>query len=167
VTTTSPATEQRVARIQASVQRLVATVERAPAAPLERQPRPEDWSITQVLAHVAEILPYWSSQAREVAARAPGDVRPYGRTHEDPDRIAAVEQHAHDSRENSLARVRASLDEAVGMLRAIPAEGWSRTALHARRGEMSVEQIVDQFLIDHLEEHCAQLEQTLAAVGHS
>ena len=42
-----------------------------------------------------EMLPYWAEQARAVAARSQ-DGEAFGRTHDDPERIAAVRQHARD-----------------------------------------------------------------------
>ncbi len=124
----------------------------------------EEWSVMKVLAHAAELLPYWARQAVDVAAREENG-RPFGRTHDDPDRIDAVEGHARDRLEDVVPRIQAGLDETLRLLRGIPASGWARTAHHARRGEMSVEQIVDQFLVDHLDEHLVQADRAIQAHG--
>src|SRR5205823_1082285 len=90
------------------------------------------------------------------------DNQPFGRTHDDPERIRAVEEHAGESLEKAIELVQEALRECVQTLRAIPAEGWRRTARHARRGELTVEQFVDMFLVEHVEEHRRQAEATIA-----
>lgn len=152
--------DERAARIETAVDQLLKQVGGIPCEQQERVSKPGGWSIVQVLAHVAELLPYWSHQARAVAGRLFDD-QPFGRTHDDPDRIAAVEAHAHDDVGAILPRIRAALTEAAADVRAIPAAAWRRTGRHARRGEMTVEQLVDQFLVEHLEEHTQQVEAML------
>jgi dipeptidyl aminopeptidase/acylaminoacyl peptidase len=151
--------EKRARRIESLIETLLERADTIPADALYREPRVGDWSIAKILAHVAEVLPYWSTQARVVAARAE-DNRPFGRTHDDPDRIAAIEARGHDSPEQLVSCLRTRCAESTATLRAIPEAGWVRTASHARRGELSVEQIVDQFLIEHLDEHTQQAEAT-------
>lgn len=150
----------RAARLEQAVQRLLGEVGGLAHEALYREPGSGEWSVTKVLAHLAELLPYWARQAEAVAARDQND-QPFGRTHEDPDRIAAVEEHGQDSLETTVVRVQAGLEVATATLRRIPAEKWTRTGRHERRGEMSVEQIVDDFLVQHAEEHVAQVESIL------
>lgn len=153
--------ESRAQQIESLVEQLLQQVADTPTPLLYREPGPGQWSVMKILAHVAELLPYWARQARDVATRG-GDGQPFGRTHDDAERIAAVEEHAAATLEQATLMIRSALAEATAMLRAIPA-GWTRTALHARRGEMTVAQIVDQFLVQHLEEHEQQLEGVLRA----
>jgi hypothetical protein len=47
----------------------------------------ERWDRGQVLAHVAEMLPYWAHQVELVAA---GDQVAFGRVVSDPGRVAAI-----------------------------------------------------------------------------
>jgi uncharacterized damage-inducible protein DinB len=158
--------EERARQLEATIQPLLARAEQLKGDLLYRAPTERDWSVMQILAHVAEILPYWAHQARDVAARTENNL-PFGRTAEDPDRIAAVEEHAHDALDVTLRRIREGLAETVAVLRAIPAEGWQKTARHERRGEMSVARAVDDFLLAHAKEHAAQVEQVLNSVGAS
>ena len=152
--------DERARRLEAAVEPLLRRAEGLGPELLYRAPSGGEWSVMKVLAHVAEVLPYWARRAREVAAREQDD-RPFGRTADDPDRVAAVEQHAHDPLDAVMPRLHAGLAEATTTLRAIPREGWARTAHHARRGEMTVEQIVDQFLIAHVEEHAEQVQTVM------
>jgi uncharacterized damage-inducible protein DinB len=155
--------DERVQRIETSVQRLIETVEALPTNILYREPAAGEWPVMSTLAHVVEVMPYWAHQAVEVAGRQQNDL-PFGRTHDDPDRIAAVDQHGGDSLDSMLPRLRQSLDECVRTLRSIPADRWTRTAHHANRGEMSIEAIVDSFLVNHVQEHLAQAQQAITAL---
>ncbi len=156
--------EDRIQRLQDSVQRLLADIERLPSEILYREPRAGQWPVMSTLAHVSEILPYWAHQAENIAHN-PGAL--FGRTHEDPDRIAAVDQHSRDSLTAIVARIRAGLDESVRALRSLPADGWASAGQHPRRGSMTVEQVIDAFLLEHVEEHAAQISATLAALSAS
>jgi hypothetical protein len=148
------------ARINELIQATTALARPWSDAELRRDPA-DGWSGTRILAHVAEVLPYWARQAARVAGREER-AAPFGRTHEDPDRIAAVERHAGDTKEELLAAIAEGEREAWLSLHSIPGDRWERTGTHARRGEMSVTQIVQQFLLDHLEEHRAQLAAILS-----
>ena len=101
----------------------------------------ERWDRGQLLAHVAEMLPYWAHQVELVAA---GDQVAFGRVASDAERLAAIER---DRREDP-ARLLDRLDDAA----------LARTGRHQTLGEMTAAAIVDRFLVDHLEEHADQLE---------
>lgn len=155
-------TQRRVASLRQAVEALLGLAEGIPSERLYAAPGGDDWSLMQVLAHVTEFLPYWASQAREVAART-RDNQPFGRTHDDPDRIKAVEDQARASLATMRDMLNTSLATCTALLEAIPADGWQRTGRHARRGEMSVAQFVDDFLVSHLDEHLAQAEALVQA----
>ena len=156
--------EERARRLETAVEGLLQRVEGLDGDAAYQEPGGGEWSVMKALAHVAEILPYWSRQARAVADGERGG-QPFGRTHEDPDRIAAVEEHAHDPLDEVLPRLRSGLAEAAMALRAIPPEGWVRRGLHSRRGAMTVEQIVDLFLIEHVEEHAGQVQAVMDSLS--
>ena len=154
----------KIQRLEASVERLLSDVERLPADVLYREPGPGDWPVMSTLAHIAELLPFWAHQAESIA-RHPGSA--FGRTHDDPGRVGAIEQHGHDSIEAIAPAIRASLSEAVTTLRSLPPDAWTKTGQHSTRGEMSVADVVDRFLVSHVEEHEAQISQTLSTVSAS
>ena len=144
------------------MQRLLADVERLPADVLYREPSAGQWPVMSTLSHVAEILPYWAHQA-ELIARSPGTA--FGRTHDDAGRIGAIEQHRRDSLDATVARIRAGLAESVSTLRGLPTDGWARAGQHPTRGSMTAEQVIDKLLLDHVEEHAAQVAATQAALA--
>ena len=153
----------RISRIETSVNQLIETAEALPSQVLYAEPEPNEWAVMSILAHVVELMPYWANQALEVARRS-ADGQPFGRTHDDPDRIGAVQQHSRDSLDSMLPRLRSASSEAIAALQQIPSDRWTRTARHANRGDMTVEQIVEQFLVSHVEDHLAQARSAIAAL---
>lgn len=152
---------ERAAALARAVDDLARSAERVDRRALYARPGAEDWSVMACLVHAAEFLPYWARQAREVASRERSG-EPFGRTHDDPERVAAVERGRDDRLADVLPRLRAAAAEAVELLGAIPDERWSRSGRHARRGEMTVAEIVDRFLIEHVAEHARQARDAAA-----
>jgi DinB superfamily len=115
----------------------------------------ERWDRRQVLAHVAEMLPYWVRQVELVAA---GEQMPFGRARTDPGRVGAIERDRHEDPARLLDRV----DEGVGLVLALldrlDDQALAHTGQHQTLGEMTAAAIVDRFLVDHLEEHADQLD---------
>jgi hypothetical protein len=66
-----------------------------------------------------------------------------------------------------VPQLRASLDECVTTLRSIPADAWDRAGQHPTRGAVSIEDLVNTFLVRHAEEHAAQIAATLQALHAS
>ena len=150
--------EERIQRLERTVNQLISEIERLPADVLYRPPSEGEWPVMSTLAHMAELLPYWANQASGVAAR-PGE--PFGRTHDDPDRIGAISEHGMDSLDTAVGRIRSGLQECVRILRALPADAWSSTGQHPTRGPMTIEQLVDAFLVNHAEEHAVQIQTSV------
>ncbi len=150
--------EERIQRLERSVNELVQEIERLPAEVLYRAPSPGEWPVMSTLAHLAELLPYWAHQAQGIVSQ-PG--KPFGRTHDDADRVGAVEEHGRDSLDVAVNRIRASLQECVSVLSALPSEAWASAGQHPTRGMMTIEQLVDAFLVSHAEEHATQTQATL------
>ncbi|HEX6538261.1 MAG TPA: hypothetical protein VF155_03680 [Candidatus Dormibacteraeota bacterium] len=116
------------------------------------------WHAGQVWAHVAEAVPYWIDQAQLVANTYVDEPVPFGRTKSDLGRIAAI---ARD-RDQPVSVLWAVTHSDIEALRLVIASlddvAWSARGLHPTRGVMSMEQIFDEFLVAHLEEHADQLE---------
>ena len=121
-----------------------------------------DWGPKEVLAHVGEMAPYWLSQVEVVLAGSPEPV-PFGRVATDPERIDRIGRDRNLPAGELFERIDAGL-AAVGVRLAEfePAER-ARRGLHSRLGEMTVEGLVERFVVAHLEEHVRQLEEILAA----
>lgn len=118
----------------------------------------ERWEAGQVWAHVAEFIPYWHHQIESVIGEYDGAPVPFGRTKTDPDRLAGIEMGLRAPIGELAARASESVDAAKRYFEGLLPPEWSAVGLHPTRGEMDVEQMVETFLINHLEEHVAQLD---------
>lgn len=122
-----------------------------------------DWGPREVLAHVNEMLPYWTEQFATILAGDSGTAVPFGRIATDPDRIGRIGADRARPTGELLDGIAVGLERAGGFLDGLsPADG-ERRGLHATRGELSLRDAADRFLATHIEEHVEQLRQILAA----
>jgi hypothetical protein len=149
----------RSSRLRAAAERIRATVPKVPDdARTSADPETgEQWDRGQVLAHVAEILPYWSEQIELVVERGGGV--PFGRVKSDPERNAAIERDRLVDTAELLRRMDQGLLGVLALLDRLDERALERTGTHERIGEMTAAAIVDRFLVEHLEEHAEQLEE--------
>ena len=125
----------------------------------------EQWEWGQVWAHLAEFVPYWMDQVRLVVREYETEPVPFGRVKTDSGRIAAIERDRSRPVEELMARLNAQLADLRLLIDDIRPHGWRKRGLHQTLGEMTVEQIVDEFLVGHLEEHQAQLSKLIASTA--
>ena len=84
---------------------------------------------------------------------------PFGRVKTDAGRLEAIERERHTDPAALLERVRSSLAEVTEAVRAFAPDAWGRRGAHPSRGDMTVQRIIEQFIVEHLEEHAEQLDQ--------
>ena len=118
----------------------------------------ERWEAGQVWAHLAEFPAYWLNQAERVIAQPTQPPVPFGRVKTDVARVKAIERDRHTDPRALLERVRAALAEVSDKARAWDDDTWQLRGIHPVRGEMTVERIVERFIVEHLEEHADQLD---------
>jgi hypothetical protein len=156
--------DERVSRIERGVAALLQRLDGVPVEALYTAPRAGEWPVMSNLAHVVEMLPYWAHQAEHIADH-PGTS--FGRTVDDPARLDAIEQHGGDQANVIRPALEASRGEAVLALRGLPESAWDTRGVHPLRGEMTVAQVVDGLMVHHVEEHVAQIDGALSALGYS
>lgn len=118
----------------------------------------ERWEAGQIWAHLAEFPAYWLSQAQRVIAQPTQPPIPFGRVKTDAGRLQAIERDRNTDPQALLQRVRDAVAEMTDAVRSWDDAAWRLRGIHPTRGEMTVEQIVETFIADHLEEHAAQLD---------
>jgi uncharacterized damage-inducible protein DinB len=156
--------DDRIARLERGVDALLHRLTGLPSEALYQSPKEGEWPVMSNLAHVAEMLPYWAHQAEHIAQH-PG--APFGRTVDDPGRLDGVEQHARDAVDVIGPALRAALTETVRTLRSIPDAGWDLSGVHQVRGAMTATQVLDTLMVEHTEDHVAQIDAALSALGYS
>jgi hypothetical protein len=152
--------ESLLARLEEAARRLEAHAA-SPAYAGLTDPDPdgtERWEAGQVWAHLAEFPAYWLEQARGVIAAGAGSPVPFGRTKTDPGRLAAIERERRTAPLDLFERARGDIDDVANFLRALPAAAWELIGEHPTLGPMRIDQIVERFVVAHLEEHADQLD---------
>jgi len=147
----------RARRLQAAAGRIRASAVLLPDEALT-DPDPdsgERWDRGQVLAHVAEMLPYWAQQAELIVA---GQQAEFGRVKSDPDRVAAIERDRREDPGRLLGRVDEGVAVVLALVDGLDDQALARTGRHQTLGDMTVAEIVDRFAVAHLEEHADQLD---------
>jgi hypothetical protein len=151
-----------LARVDAVEDRLgaLAESETQPGALTSADPKSgERWDRGQVWAHLAEFLPYWIAQAGPVLAGQPsGDPVAFGRMKGDPERLGAIERDRLEpvtllwsDTQSDIAALRVFLAQVE------PAQ-WEARGVHRAMGVMTVDELVEEFMVGHLEQHADQLE---------
>jgi hypothetical protein len=156
-----------VERLEAAHRRLAAAraglrgVASDPAGTSTGSSGEHDWSAGEVLAHVSEFVPYWQGEIERILAGStePSAPPPFGRIATDPVRIAIVDRDRTLPFEELLSRISSSVDRASRRLVSLDERAAGRTGLHPRFGEMTVREIVERFMVTHMEEHAEQLER--------
>lgn len=154
------ALEEALTRAQARLTALLEGVEREEL--LYIPPGPGEWSAAEVLAHIAEMEPFWMRKCLAMRER-PDVVLQRATPEEQRARLAAVETYG----KAPLAHLRARLEEAhraaLGMLRELGEADLDRTGHRPPDLTLTVEEAVRRFVIQHLEEHTRQVAEALAS----
>ena len=125
----------------------------------------ERWDAGQVWAHIAEFVPFWLAEVRRLVATHSDAALPFGRTKEDAQRIAAIARDRGQPTDVLLRRITDQIGELGRTIESLPDEAWQMQGLHPRIGAMSMPQIVERFLVGHLEEHADQLDRLAGLVS--
>ena len=126
------------------------------APPPESLPRHREWVEREVLAHVDEMLPYWLGEIERVLV-GPVEPVPFGRPPTDLVRTLTVDRDRTLPIPELYARLDNSLERVLRRLLELDERQVSRRGFHNQRGEMTVRQIVEIMLAEHIEEHCRQI----------
>lgn len=121
-----------------------------------RRPSPDEWSAAEIVAHAIEIQRYWLAETSKVIEN-PGCH--FGRTKDDPARLAWVAEHGRRELDDLLAEFDREVQRSATELRGLGGAALDRVGLHHRRGEMTARQILHVWLTEHMIEHARQAEE--------
>jgi len=151
---------QRLERVYEQVASLLGQPE--VAARLRTSPGENEWSAMQTLGHVTEMIPYWLSHCRTLVAAA-GAPPEFGRTPGSPERLAGVAHGATSEPRALLDQLRREVRAAASAIRGLSAAERSKRGRNRERGEMTVADVIESFVVRHAEDH---LGQVTAALKH-
>jgi len=124
---------------------------------LRRKPAPEKWSAMEVACHLRDIERLWADRLVKTAFSD----RPQLYMLEVDDLAIRNRYNTQDlgAALKEFARLR---EDNLRLLRALPASQWKRTGLHPKRGEITLERMVE-VMVEHDGGHLSQIEAAVAA----
>ena len=127
-------------------------------------PGPESsWGPREVLAHVAEMVPFWMGEIELILDAAGGEPPAFGRLEADELRVAIITRDRAFPARELLGRVEAEARRVARRFRALGAEDGQAAGRHATRGDMSVREIAERLIVGHIEGHVTQLREAVSA----
>ncbi|MGB8010113.1 MAG: DinB family protein [Terriglobales bacterium] len=132
--------------------RLIAGV---PAAKLRKRPTPEKWSVTEILAHLADVEIVIGWRMRSILGAPGTPVQAYDQN------AWAISGH-YDKRDprKSIELHRAVREANLALLKSLSPDQWKHFGQHAERGQESIEHIV-RMVAGHDINHIHQIERIL------
>ena len=149
---------KRLERVHEQVARLLG--DPGVASRLRTAPGENEWSAMQVLGHMTEMIPYWLNHCRVLVA-ATGDVPTFGRAPGSPERLAGVAHGATAQPDALLGQLREEVQSAAGTIRTLSSADRGKRGVYSGRGEMTVAEVLESFIVHHAEEHLAQVQAAL------
>ena len=121
-----------------------------------------DWGPREVLAHINEMLSYWTSELTQVVAGdASGAAVPFGRVASDPLRLARIAADRELPAGELLDAIAANIEATTGFVDRLDPAALERVGEHPTRGEITVAASLDRFIASHLEDHVRQMRSIL------
>jgi hypothetical protein len=148
--------KQPLAVQAATAKKLERLIKGVPTAKLRKRPAPGKWSVSEILAHLADAEIVGGFRMRLILG-APGTP------------IAAFDQDSwvtsghYEKRDprKSVEQFRVLREGNLALLKSLKPEQWKHHGMHAERGQESIEHIVRMFA-GHDINHIRQIEQILA-----
>ncbi|MGZ9816128.1 DinB family protein [Peribacillus simplex] len=150
--------------VQQSIDHILETAANLPEATIRFKPADDEWSIMQILSHLAEAIPYWLGEVENVIA-VPGSK--WGRGLQDLARLAAVtdtDKLAVDDVMKQVEGLKYKVESSLGNL---DEESLSKESPHrnfAKFGNKPVSYIVDHFIDEHILGHYDQIKRNLSKI---
>ncbi len=117
----------------------------------------ERWDRANVLGHVAEILPFWTTQARAVLAGAEEvgrDEEGYAKRREG---IESGDRLTEEQMQAQIGAGIAALDALLGVLDDLDLDRPAMWRSKTGERQMDLRTVLDELLVGHLEVHARQL----------
>lgn len=114
----------------------------------------EAWSAAMVLAHLAEFSRFFAAELRRFVA---DPTAPVGRTHEHPERLAAVAAAGDRSLDELRAAVTAAFADLAAALESLRDHHLDMLSHNRRYGPEPLTAFLDRYVLGHKQGHAQQL----------
>ena len=127
-------------------------------------PGPEsEWGPREVLAHVAEMLPYWLGEIERIVDAGGTDTPGFGRLEDDTIRVAIIGRDRTFPGRELLGRIDVEARRVAARFRALDGAESGFQGRHVTRGDLSVADIAERLVVGHVEGHVGQLRDLVTA----
>jgi len=124
---------------------------------IRQVPAPGEWTVAQLMAHIAEIEYFWMEKAVVITRESDPNIT---RTDVENDRrSAAVTDHAGDPLDSLIRDLAAANDSAVATTGEIAPADLSVLGHRGEDNPITVEGVI-QYLAGHMEEHARQITES-------
>ena len=114
------------------------------------------WGPREILAHVAEMLPFWLGEVERILDSNGGPTA-FGRRATDDVRLAIIGRDRTLPIRELSARVQAEIERWRRRWAELDDDARRRPGAHVTIGAMTVADVANRFVVGHLEEHLDQL----------
>jgi len=142
--------------LRAAHAEVIASVEEVSEVEAHQIPEPDEWTVAQLLAHIAEIQGFWMEKA--VLITKEDDPQITRTAVENDIRIAAVIDRSQDSVADLLTRVARATEDAIATAGGIDPKNLSRPG-HREDNPMTVAGVIE-YIAAHVKNHAAQIDET-------
>lgn len=143
--------------------RLRDLVTRARADRLRDEVGGGEWSLAENLAHIAEFPRFFGRELAFVLDQPAIDVE-VGRTHDHPERNAALAAAAGKGYEELAREISSALDDLGGVLDLLTDDDLRRVVVNRKYGPESLAAYLQRYVLGHKGAHVDQLGRTLAGL---
>jgi len=140
----------------ATAKKIEKLIKGVPAAKLRKRPAPDKWSVSEILAHIADTEIVGGFRIRLILGAPGTPIIPF-------DQDVWVTTCHYDKRDpkQSFEQFRVLRATNLALLKSLTKDQWKHSGMHAERGEESVEHITRMFA-GHDLNHLGQIERILA-----
>lgn len=133
-----------------------------PQRSVEHDAPESEWGPMEVLAHLSEMLPFWLGEVERILDGRPEPV-PFGRTITDGVRAQIIGRDRGLPPRELLDRIEADVERYARRLGTMTPADLAREGAHPSGEIVSVEVLLQRFVVGHTEGHVGQLTATLAS----
>ncbi len=149
-------------KLRSAHQAVMRSIDGVAEAEIRQAPAPGEWTVAQLLAHIAEIQYFWMEKA--VLITQEDDPNITRSDVENDRRAAAVEDHAGDSLDELVRGLAAASESAVAATGNISPDNLAILGHRGENNPITVEGVI-QYLAQHVEEHAHQVSESRRLIG--
>ena len=148
---------QDALKLQAATpKRLERLIKGISPAKLRKKPAPDKWSVTEILAHLADVEIVIGWRMRSILGAPGSEVQAY-----DQDAWNTCLHYDKRDPRKDLVQQRILREANLALLKTLTPDQWKQFGIHSERGQESIEHIV-KMIAGHDLNHIQQIERALA-----